>query len=278
MSIKRKIQRASLPKPPLSVLDKTVYVFFLLFGILSIIGFYVALMRLPQVEFAFTDESIVAAENTLLLLCASPMILFISLAIAIPAGLGLQKKQPIFGNKRFTPSFTKPVMKTFPLISKDFWLHLEEKSKRRMKKIGIVLAVLFLICAIILPFGFYPREILDRENNFYAYDFRNQQTHCQNIRDAEKMEIDIAYSSGRSSRCHLRIAFVFEDQTYHFYLRSFYGMTTEETLEYMLYLKSFFADGRYEITHAERVESLIWRRDFNASEAALLYKLFDCQP
>ena len=52
-------------------------------------------------------------------------------------------------------------------------------------------------------------------------------------------------------------------------------MENEEALEYMIYLKGFFNDGKYKITNVSMMDNLIKDRKFNSKELELVYELFD---
>ena len=52
-------------------------------------------------------------------------------------------------------------------------------------------------------------------------------------------------------------------------------MDTEETLRYLLHLKSFFSKETYEIEHIERMDKLLDDNDFSDTEIQLVYELLD---
>ena len=52
-------------------------------------------------------------------------------------------------------------------------------------------------------------------------------------------------------------------------------MNMEETLHYMLSLKSLFEDGRYKLEGVDMLERMVVYESFSAREETLLYKLFD---
>ena len=56
-----------------------------------------------------------------------------------------------------------------------------------------------------------------------------------------------SYSKSITYSYSLVIRFVFDDKTYSFNYTNF-EMSTEETLKHIIYLKSFFKDGKYEIS------------------------------
>ena len=166
-------RKVKTPKVPLSRIDKLIYVITCLvsFAWLFVIMFAFGYM-IPDAV-AFSDPTVVAHNDSVLLLCCVPMAFYMSLTPGILASLGWERKQPIFGNKKFKPKFGQPVIKTFPLFSKEFRDSLNEKQKKRIKRIATILLILFVVCAAILPFGIYPRSVLDNQNHFKHYNSFN---------------------------------------------------------------------------------------------------------
>ena len=73
----------------------------------------------------------------------------------------------------------------------------------------------------------------------------------------------------------IEITVLFEEKSYSFKLGDFKKMNTEETLRYLLHLKSFFSKETYEIEHIERVDKLLDDNDFSDTEIQLVYELLD---
>jgi hypothetical protein len=94
--------------------------------------------------------------------------------------------------------------------------------------------------------------------------------------------IRITQSGGgwRGGRPHwgITMKFVFEEKSYYVTLGSFGNMEREDVLRYMLSLKDYFKDGRYEILSAEWMDRLIDDKNFTATEQKLVYDLFDYTP
>ena len=273
-------RKIKTPKVPLSGLDKFIYA---IIWLVSFAWLFVIMLGcgyiIPEVV-AFSDPTVVAYSDSVLMFCCIPMAFYMSLTPGIWAFLGWERKQPIFGNKKFKPKFGQPVIKTFPLFSKEFRDSLNEKQKKRIKRIAIVLLILFLICAVILPFGIYPRTTLDNKNTFRTYNSFDHVTHEATMEEAMCAVIDITYSKSRHGSPHWEFAmkFVFEEKTYCVTLGSFGDLEREEVLRYMLSLKEYFKDGRYEITNIDRMKKLLNDKKFSATEQKLVYELFDYTP
>lgn len=271
----RKIKNGA-KKPPLSLLDMTIYVFIIFSGAsLGIAVFYFLGFLFPR-SIAFADDTVVASSGIAALICAIPLSLMTFFIIAVASGEGVNNKQPIFGNKRFKPSRLTPVIKTYPLFSKEFKKNLSSSTKRDIRKTIKICIIIFMICSLIYIPSICPRTVLDKNNNFTTYNVFNKATHNCTITDAENLIIDIYHNINYRSddTWGIQLEFSCADKTHQFNLGSFYEMNIEETLNYMLYLKSLMSD-RYEITNIDRMGKLIWDRGFSEKETQLVYELFD---
>ncbi len=271
----RKIKNGA-KKPPLSLLDMIIYVFIIFSGaILGIAVFYFLGVLFPR-SIAFADDTVVASSGIAAVICAIPLFLLTFFIIAVPSGKGIDNKQPIFGNKCFKPSKLTPVIKTYPLFSKEFKKNLSSATKRYIRKTTKICIIIFMICSLIYILGICPRTVLDKNNNFTTYNVFNKETHGCNITYAENLVIDIyrnRHLRGRDS-WGIRLKFSCADKIHEFKLGAFYEMNTEETLNYMLYLKSLMSD-RYETTNIDRMEDLMRYKNFTTEETQLVYELFD---
>jgi len=264
-------RKIKMPKMPLSTLDKLIYCLIFLLGCLLPIFLMLSLgVTLPQ-KLAFRDPSIVASDSVAALLTSA----LLSLALAAPCALamyGFQAKQPIFGNKKFKPKTFTPILKTFPIFSKEFRNSLTDKTKRKLKRIAVIVTACILITALAYTFCLYPRNVLDQKNNILTYNSFNQITRVDSIESAQKLIIRI--TRGRHRTYGISLDFVFEDESYSFGFNNFAEFTTQEKLEYMLYLKEHFR-GRYEFANANRIDNLLSYANFTDTEADLIYQLFD---
>lgn len=268
-------EKKGAQKPPLSFVDKGIYIALILLGFATLL--FLPLFfgyRLPM-KIAFADETVVACRNTVAMLCMLPVALLTSVPLLVLASHGMKQRQPIFGNKRYIPPPFEPAIKTYPLLSREFWRSLSGKTKRRSKRIGLIFCIFLLAGLVILPLGFHPRTVLDRYDNFVTYNVWNEETDSCSLQEAERLEIHITHCGRRRDKWGIQLTFVFSDTDYKLNLGSFYSMTIEETLEYMLYLKRCFGEDRYEIGNVERVESFVLKQHLTSSEAALVYELFD---
>lgn len=273
-------RKVKTPTVPLSGLDKFIYVILALlwvaFCIATVVVFGIAI---PQ-ALAFSDATVVAREGAWGVVCSLPMAFWGTSPLLIALGHAWKTKQPIFGNKKFKAQFGKPVIKLTPLFSPEFRKNLQADQKKYIKKTLISFVIVFVVCALIIPFGLFPRKVLDTSNQLRHYNCLNQMTDERRIEDAEKLIIYIDYSHGyrTSPKWGIRMTFKFEDSKYSFTLGSFNDMEREDVLRYMLKLKGIFSQDQYEIVNVEDMEDLVIYRHFSDAELKLVYDLFDYTP
>lgn len=273
-------RKIKTPKVPLSGLDKFIYVIIWLSSFAWLFFFFIVCgITIPE-TIAFSDPTVVAQCYTGHVYYI-PMAFYMSFTPGILASFGWERKQPIFGNKKFKPRFGQPVIKTFPLFSKEFRDSLSEKQKKRIKRIALVLLILFVVCAAILPFGIYPRSVLDNQNHFKHYNSFNQLTDEVTVGEANRLIIEIDYSSGHrghSPSWGIELTFEYEHRDYKLTLGGFGDMEREDVLRHMLLLKRYFSEDQYEIVNIEAMERLVDYQNFTDAELKLVYDLFDYTP
>ena len=274
-------RKIKTPKVPLSGLDKFIYV---IIWLVSFAWMFVIMLGcgyiIPEVV-AFSDPTVVAYSDTVLMFCCIPMAFYMSLTPGILASYGWEHKQPIFGNKKFKPKFGQPVIKTFPLFSKEFRDSLSEKQKKRIKRTATVLLILLVVCAAILPFGIYPRSVLNNQNHFKHYNSFNQLTDEVTVEEANRLILEIDYSRGHrgsSPSWGIELTFEYEHRDCSLTLGGFGNMEREDVLRHMLLLKRYFREDQYEILHIDRMENLVDYQDFTDAELKLVYELFEYTP
>ena len=276
MGFSKKMRKAPLPKPPLSFIDKLIYALILIGGFLwMFLVMHVFGEKIPRI-IAFSDPA-VKAFGAGFPICCLPLAFLGYTFFWIVALTGITVKQPIFGNKRFKPRFGVNVIKMYPFFSKDFWPNLSKKSKKRINTFLFVFAVVFVVSFILIFLDLFPRNVVDTKDNFKSYDILNRLTETHNITGADEMTVEITRSSGRRRRVsyHLYVSFTFDDKTYSLPLGCLEDAGYEETLEYMLYLKSFVPQSKWRFENENRISELAAHKEFTSEEKRLLNELFD---
>ena len=264
-------------KPPLSKLDRFLYI---LIGSCALISCFALILfldfKFPALVAAGQDEKAIATSALHWgFLFPAPTLLTGSIWVAACDLMG--RKQPIFGNKSYKPKGFQPLLPVYPLFSKAFRESLSKKSKDKIKLILLILLAVGTVFTALFPLGIFPRKTLDRDNRFCTYNTLNEVVHQERVENAEKLTIEIEHFHRRKGRdrYNISLTFQFKDRSYSFLDNEFFGMSDLETLEHMLYLKSLFKEGEYEILHTERMTNLLERQNYSSKERALVYQLFE---
>ena len=163
----KKIRKRPL-KIPLSSRDKFIYgalvVFFIvLFFIMMLVFGYAVPMAI-----AFSDGGAVAAYNDPAIIAAviSGFVLCVPPAIAV--GIVENTKHPIFGNKDFKRRMGQPYIEAHPIVSKDFFKKLPDRTRRRIRVFAVIMLVLCVFSVCLTAFTVNMRTALDRDNNIVS--------------------------------------------------------------------------------------------------------------
>ena len=237
---------------------------------LSFFAFFLFTVTIPD-NIVFSDPSVIIAQTPIW--HAIPLAMTISLSSVAIFSSGITNKQPIFGNRRFKPRWDQPVLKTYPIFSKEFKENFSEKSKRKCKIIALTIVIFLLVSIAVLPLGFAWRQTVDSDYYFSSRNCFNKETHRAGIEDAKHMSI--AINSTRNGY-YIEVKFSFDNKKYTFPLGCFSDdISDEEALYHLLYLKSLFEEDEFTVSKAYRVPALIEDNNFDQAEAALIYQLFD---
>jgi len=266
------VRKIKVKKAPLSALDKFIYFSCIMLNIV-LFGFIIWFFLSFSVNIAFLSEETVAAEPETMVLCFMPLLAF-PIAFAVPIFKMINDKQPILGNKKFKPKWNDKIEKTYPLFTEDFKEYVWPQKRKKAIRYIVIVSILLIISIFVSLLALYPRTELDSNHNLYTYNSFNELTDQKNINDADKINISIG-KPPRSAKYRIVLSFYFEDQTsYVFWIHSFDEMSTVETLEYMIQLKSLFKDKCY-IKGADKIQYLLQDTIHTDKEKELLYKLFD---
>ena len=269
-------------KPPLSAVDKVIYLgsslVLLLIGVFSL---YCFAGVLPS-KAAFADPSVIALGSKGILFTL-PMMLFLSLVLPCIILIGgYSQKLPLLGNPQYkAPAFSHTI-KTFPLFSHAFFDNLTSQQKQHIKKDVTLLLVVFSICLMLLPFSLFPRVVFTNQHEFITYNAFNQVTQQYHLSNAQRLGIEAHYSNGgirNGPFWWISMNFIVPaEEPLVLTPQMFSQMTDEEALQYMLYLKSLFQTEAYEVLRTDLLEDVIRDQRYTDAEAKLLYQLFDVTP
>lgn len=264
-------------KPPLSALDKTIYRITIMAGIGLILLLWLLFGLWIPGKIGYLGEGAIACGDQWGILTAMPFGFCIGVTVILIASKGLDTKQPIFGNKKAKASVFSPMLTVYPLVSKEFWEKMTDKTKKNIKWWSIFFLVIFIICLTVLFLGLYPRSVLYEDGNIENYGITNQITDYEHIDMADSMTLEIdAQKRNKSVRYdyYLYLNFSFGGETYSFEIDEFEKMSDKNALLYMQSLKERFGE-RCELIGADLSKELIAEKQWGSEEKALLYELFD---
>jgi len=175
MAKNKKSKKKKGYNPPLTFLDKFIYILFLIIsGILSF-----SLVLIPvfiQKKITFTDSSAIAFETTGSIFWILPLTLYILLSAWILGICGLEDSIPLFGNPNLR--YGEPPFKrnTYPLFRrKKYVKEIKNKKKPWYKNLIIVWCTVFFILACLFPLGICGRRVLYDDSSITIFDSFNSE-------------------------------------------------------------------------------------------------------
>lgn len=275
MSMSR-IPRSKARKPPLSKLDLFLYGLVILLGMALCFTVLILFVTVIPEAIAFSRPGVVAFMGGIAtVLCPWPCFVGLMLLTIIPASLGLEKKQPIFGNKSFKPRFGTSVINVFPLFSKDFRDNIYPRVRRKVRRYCLITGIVLMISIVLLPFGLRQGKTLSHDGTLRTYNALGQISHSSSVDEAKQMVIRITGRRGRHNSPAVAVRYECQGQTYQFPTGAFDEESYAATLAYMIRLKEQ-RNGRYEVeANRDRLEFFLDMKSFTAEERALIYDLFD---
>ena len=270
MAIKTKAKR-----PPLSALDKTLYflammcAIVLCLGVLLLCGFIFPRLR------AFRDPEVIASYQVADIFMSFPMIALITFAPGLLIAFQIDKKQPLFGNKKYKPKWSEVVIMTTPLFSKRYFTQLSDKQKKKILTVSIVLLALFVIFLPLMLMGWNYRVDLCYDGAIKEYNVFGSQTEQVQLQDADSVTIRIDERWRKTQYVyHIDLEVTYQDKTYACTQGDFSSWDEEQELIYLLHVKSL-AEDRLILENEEYIEDLIRSHRYTESEKQLIYELFD---
>ena len=263
-------------KPPLSALDKTIYDLMIIIGVILAFLLTFTFGKWIPSAIALSEVSALACGEQWGLFASFPIFMWISGAFIGIASYGLEQKQPIFGNKDMKAYVFQPVLKVYPLVSKEFWQKLSAKAKRKLLILGITLAVLFVVSVVILLLGIYPRVILFEDMHMERYGITNQMTDVRHLDTADSVTIEIdSHGGGKTPiRYNLYLRIFWGKESYDFEISEFLEMSDAEALHCIISIKEQFGS-RVNFVRKDMADRLIRDQSWGSEEKALLYELFE---
>ena len=266
--------------PPLSFLDKTIYITAFILGTAFSIFIFVAYMGLVE-SIAFNDPGAVAYYPGAGMLLCLPLLCFIMGLALAPSAIGLDNKRPLFGNPKIKYGEHPYREDCYPLFSKKKYHVNERPVNKRMRLFTVVLlCIIFLISAALFPFSLYNRTVLYSNNSIKKFNVINEVTKVYTEDDFESLTISarrVTHGKGDSRWESLIDIELSDGEDIQFSIDDFDLRTPEGKdvyLEKMLELKSILPAGKITIEGAENVEKVAEEWDFTEEQTRKLEEIF----
>lgn len=275
-------KKKKLKMPKLSLVDKLIYWFILLLLILM----WFTIVMLPVLTFdaiAFSDESVVAADQKATILWALVSFFSFFLMTFILWLDWYQNRRPIFGIKgfRYGPPHSPKIYPLFMKNKPPVWSSARSRKNRRVA--ACVLVAILLLSFVPYPLSFFGRNCLHYNGAITEYSVFNSPSKEFTSGQIESVEFaTYQYSTGkRIKHWHWSVCVVLKTETgekYTFNAADFNNAAQGEIdfwLAAMLSLKSRFSPSVITFSGTEKLDKVVKDRNLTEAETALLYQLFD---
>ena len=278
MGTTKKRNKKKLPKPPLTLLDKIIYIAgFVLTFFLSFSSIF--LVFVIREKIAFDNPDVIANVSSY----DSAMWFVFSFDIVFGIGAiiiliwGLEEKKPIFGDPKIQYGYIPYREDFFPIFYNE--KHLSEKAKKEKKNYirgfmiyGAVLTVLLLLT----PLSFFSRATMNETYTIEEYDLVGELSATHNKGDFSHLTIETYLNRRRygSHSWHYKITIkVIGGKEFSFSDGSFRDGDMH-ALDYMLKIKDLFDEDDITVEGADKLDRVIDYYNYDEAEVAKLERLF----
>lgn len=267
-------------RPPLSVLDKAIYVgIFVFLTALLILLLFISYIAMDAI--ALKDRTVVAYRNNGCEFFMLP--LFINILLS---GIALYfatrgKKLPIFGNKDIRYGEYPWAKDCYPIFGKQS-KHLRQTPRESdVKKalFGLWIAV-FIITLLMYPLGLFGRACLHTDNSITAYDILNRKSETvYTVSDYSAVKF-IASHGGHRDPYDLDVIIDMSDgRSFGFEYEDFGGYkNTDAWLDKLEELKTTVPKSAISYEETHRLERTADYFSLNEEQTARLFEIFEYVP
>lgn len=268
-------------RPPLSLLDKSIYWLGLILSFILSLLFVYCFEDITGV-IAFRDSAIVAYNSHASFLFVMPLLLYVEISALVFCISALESKKPIFGNRKIQYGETPWAKDCFPLFDsrrKKIYIKPSEKSFRR--SMLIVWSIGLFLCSLFAPLGFFGRDCLTQNNSVITYNVLNQEDSAPYTTDEfSHLTIQAKYVSGYRSADYWKYEITIRmknGKSFTFSNRDFDWREPnyqERCLNQMLVIKTLFTPDAITIEGEHNIEKVADYLGMNDEQKQLLRELF----
>ena len=277
----RKAKKRMHKMPPLSFVDKAIYMLTLLLLGACWIVLLLGPLYLRHI-IAFADESVIAAEDNISTWWLGVPWMTFFLTTFILWYQAYEARKPIFGKRNF--KYGPPAWpKVYPLFMKNKPpVFVSEREKKDRRQAAVLLLVVLLVSFIPLPWSLYGRDCLRNNGSIVQYNMFDRQVREFTAGEMEEIVIETyRYSTGRhvrTSHWGVRIQFITDSgKKYTFDHREFRDDSQGENLywlEAMADVVCRYDPGIIRCEGVENLDKVIAGKNLTEEEIKLLYQLF----
>lgn len=268
-------------RPPLSLLDKSIYWLGLLLSFIFVLLFLFCFEDITN-AIAFRDSLVVAYNSHASFLLFMPLLLYIEISALVFCIMALEGKKPIFGNRKVQYGETPWAKDCFPLFdSRRKNIYVRPSKMRFRRDMMIVWIVGLFVCSLFAPLGFFGRDCLTTDNRIISYNVLNREDSSPyTTDDFSNLTIQAEHVSGYRSADYWKYEIIIEmkdGKSFAFSNRDFDWRKDnyrELCLEKMLEIKSSFASDLITIKGEHNVKKVADYLGLNDEQTQLLQKLF----
>lgn len=268
-------------RPPLSLLDKSIYWLGLLLSFLLSLLFGYCFEDITGI-IAFQDSSVVAYKSHASFLFVMPVLLYVEISALVFCISALEGRKPIFGNRKIQYGEAPWAKDCFPLFDsrrKKIYIKPSEKSFRR--HMIIMWSVGLLLCSLFAPLGFFGRDCLTQNNSIITYNMLNREELASyTTEDYSHLSIQAKYVSSYRSANYWKYEITIrmkDGESFTFSNRDFDWREPnyhERCLNKMLDIKTFFTPDTITIEGERNIEKVADYLGMNDEQKQLLLELF----
>ena len=272
MAKKKKHNKRKRYNPPLTFVDKFIYILFLVVFIaisfsLIIIPLYI------QKRLTFSDPSAVAFMTTGGLWWTFPLSFYLLITTIVLFACGFDQKIPLFGNPNLRygePPFKKSI---YPIFRRKQYIQNNKgKGKVWYKSFIGAWFVVFLVFLCIYPLGICGRRVLYDDSTIKTYNSFNSVKTTYSSKDYYHLTLDAFFSQARYGAGRwVTTAEIKTKENKKIYFRN---NLSERAMDEFIEIKESLDPDQITIKRAHNLENVIEDNNLSDSESKKLYELF----
>ena len=284
MSRSKKTKNRASRVPPLSVLDRAIYMLCIVLAFVLFILFFV-LGHFLELAIARGDPSVIASTRHMSSLWVLPFLFYIFMSVVIAGFMTFGAKLPIFGNPKVAYGSYPWKKDLYPLLDpRRKNVFVSEDTRMHRRDLRILWGIGLFITLILASLSFCGRDCLCRDNRIISYDMFNtlsdrvyDAADYQNVAFKTFKDIHRVYSMPKYG--YAMTIEMDDGRRFRFNRDDFLGEAGKRmdtlTLLKMLEIKSLLPPERIAISGEERVNRVADYWHMNKTETELLQELFE---